>query len=692
MATPRFAWGIDVGNRALKAIRLVRDGDQFRIDDFEVIEHEQILSQAGDNRDSLVESALANFAQHHPGKGGAVAIGVSGQASFARFVKLPPVNPSQIPEIVKFEAVQQIPFPLEEVEWSYQLFQAPDSPEVEVGIFAMRRDQVNRTIRFFTDVGLQVTTVQMNPLAVYNGLEYDGRIEGTTMIVDVGAENSDLIIAEGEGIWMRSIPIGGNNFTESLVKSFQLKFNKAEELKRNAATSKYGRQILQAMKPVFSDLVSEIQRSIGFYSSTHRDSRINKVLALGGTFRLPGLQKYLQQNLQLDVVRIDRLNAPTPTDARFTSAFSENILSAIGCYGLALQAMGQGKMKSSLLPNKIKRERMWKEKTRWFAMAASLFVLGTAVPIGRLQADKYLFTDLDHQKIRDTIDTHGKTAKSFEAQWRDIENSGADDRKQITSYMNLLTDRDVTIGICEEIGKAVPPPPSAAELKKPRPERQTVSLVGWTMRYETDITPHLEKTAARPTGKSDDEFNLLADKIDLLAPPGSRTAPLGSSSAAAAPTAGQRGYILTLLCQTPNTDSTALVSNTVVAYLRSRNQDADDPPEHFSIERVTIPSKIKLSTAYPNGVVRQKKTPLTFIPPLTDAAGAAFAPQAPVDMPAPEDPFTDPMIKGENQRDDSLVTVLALIAVDPPPPGEGKAGAGKPGSKHNGKPVQDTRN
>ncbi len=164
---------------------------------------------------------------------------------------------------------------------------------MEVGIFAMRRELVNQTIKYFTDVGLQVNAVQMNPLAVYNGLHYDDRIEGTTMIVDVGAENSDLIIAEGENIWMRSIPIGGNNFTEALVKSFKLKFPKAEELKRNAATSKYGRQILQAMKPVFSDLVSEIQRSIGFYSSTHRDSRIAKVLALGGTFRLPGLQKYL---------------------------------------------------------------------------------------------------------------------------------------------------------------------------------------------------------------------------------------------------------------------------------------------------------------------------------------------------------------------------------------------------------------
>ena len=66
MATPRFAWGIDIGNRALKAVKLVRDGESFRIDDFDVIEHEQILSQAGDNREPLIQTALANFASSAP--------------------------------------------------------------------------------------------------------------------------------------------------------------------------------------------------------------------------------------------------------------------------------------------------------------------------------------------------------------------------------------------------------------------------------------------------------------------------------------------------------------------------------------------------------------------------------------------------------------------------------------------------
>src|ERR1700722_12976108 len=380
MATPRFAWGIDIGNRALKAVKLAPSSEGLRVDDFEVIEHETVLSAAGDNRESLIQSALANFVQRHPGvEKGQVGIGVSGQQSFARFIKLPPVEPKKIPEIVRFEAIQQIPFPLDDVDWSYHLFQDPESPEVEVGIFAMRKELINAHIKNFTDIDLNVQVVQMNPLAVYNAMYYDNRLQGTTMLIDLGAENTDLIIADGETIWLRSIPIGGNNFTEVLVKSFKLPFNKAEDLKRNANTSKYARQIFQAMRPVFADLVAEIQRSIGFYSSVHRDSRIKKIIALGGTFRLAGLQKYLQQNLQLDVEKLNELTAGAPTDAKLAATFNQNLLSLVSAYGLAIQAMGESKITSSLLPQKIRREKIWGDKTKWFAASAAIFAVGAGV-------------------------------------------------------------------------------------------------------------------------------------------------------------------------------------------------------------------------------------------------------------------------------------------------------------------------
>ncbi len=586
MASARFAWGIDIGNRALKAIKLVRGDGGLRIDDFEIIEHENVLSNAGDNKEALIQSALANFVQRHVTKGGIASVSVSGVSSFARFIKLPPVEPKKIPEIVRFEAIQQIPFPLDDVEWSYQLFQTPESPDVEVGIFAMRRDLINAHIKHFTDVDLNVQVVQMNPLAVYNAMYHDNRLQGTTMIIDLGAENTDLIIADGETIWLRSIPIGGNNFTEVLVKSFKLPFAKAEDLKRNANTSKYARQIFQAMRPVFADLVAEIQRSIGFYSSVHRDSRIKKVLALGGTFRLAGLQKYLQQNLQLEVEKLNELAGGAPADAKLAATFNQNLLSLVSAYGLAIQAMGESKITSSLLPMKIRREKMWRDKTKWFGAAAAVFVLGTGMPLAG-----YYMQDLGYKNAadaRDRISQIQNIANTDSTNWSNVENNGAADRMTIQNVRSMVDYRTIWVDLIQEIFGALPPVPagypSDAYLKStPRVDRNLIFINKVDSVYAPDLLTTLQG------GTYIADFG--------LAPPSA--APGGQTPTITDPAIpqGSRGFIITLSVTTPHAQGFLLALNSLIPNLRSFdraaldkwNADHPDNPRNFYIAKVSGP-------------------------------------------------------------------------------------------------------
>ncbi|MGD0461987.1 MAG: type IV pilus assembly protein PilM [Tepidisphaeraceae bacterium] len=581
MAIARFAWGIDIGNRALKAIKLVRGDSGLRIDDFEVIEHENVLSNAGDNKEALIQSALANFIQRHATKGGVAAISVSGVSSFARFIKLPPVEPKKIPEIVRFEAIQQIPFPLDDVEWNYQLFQSPESPDVEVGIFAMRRELINAHIKHFTDVDLNVQVVQMNPLAVYNAMYYDNRLQGTTMLIDLGAENTDLIIADGETIWLRSIPIGGNNFTEVLVKSFKLPFNKAEDLKRNANTSKYARQIFQAMRPVFADLVAEIQRSIGFYSSVHRESRIKKVLALGGTFRLAGLQKYLQQNLQLEVEKLNELAAGAPADAKLAATFNQNLLSLVSAYGLAIQALGQSKITSSLLPMKIRRAKMWRDKTKWFGAAAAIFVLGASMSLLG-----YYLRDLEFKNAADIresrIEPVLRQATDLSAAWRDkVEGNGSSDRLTIQNVRSMLDGRGLWIDLLGEIFSALPPVPDGYPTEQylkahPRPMREIILIDKIESAYYADLLLGLAG-----------------------APPELGIAPATAGQPASDPAipSGSRGFIITISITTPHKDGFLYALNSFIPNLKKFDRaamdkwNADNPknPRSFYIAKVSAP-------------------------------------------------------------------------------------------------------
>ncbi len=569
MATPRFAWGIDVGNRALKAVKLVPTADGLAIDDFDVVEHETVLSASGDNRETLIQTALSTFVSRHPGiEKGQVGVSVNGQRTFAKFIKLPPVEKNKIPEIVKFEAIQQIPFPLDDVEWSYQLFQDAEEPDIEVGIFAMRKELVNGHIAAFTDANLNVQVVQMSPLSVYNAMYYDSRIKGTTMIVDLGAENTDLIIAEGESVWLRSIPIGGNNFTEALTKSFKVDFDKAEELKRNATTSKYSRQIVQAMRPIFADLVSEIQRSMGFYSSVHKESRISRVIALGNTFRLPGLQRYLQQNLTLEVTKLDTLGSGAIEDPKLAGLFSENLLSSAAAYGLALQVMGQGKIASSLLPERIRREKMWREKNKWFAAAAALFVAGTAVAYGSYYLSAGQLDDAANQDYHRQIDDVEHQAKSLTTDWDTVESAGGGDLQRVKNVQSLTVDRGVWPQINTLIHDALPQFGPDADPKRaagdpdaikqvPRRDRKQIVVTNVLSRYSSDLTAVL----ANPTP----DLAPLMDPGIEGAPPASVPMDFsglgGLSTGAAAGAAtdtGKRGYVVTIKCSTPNAAGAAV--------------------------------------------------------------------------------------------------------------------------------------
>ncbi|MGC9454798.1 MAG: type IV pilus assembly protein PilM [Phycisphaerae bacterium] len=395
MAKPTGVWGVDIGQCALKAM-LLREGEEgLRVEAFDVIEHSEILSQAETDRDEIIRSSLEQFLERNDISNTEVAVAVPGQSSFTRFVKLPPVEPKKIPDIVRFEAEQQIPFPINDVIWRYQTFQMPDSPDVEVGIFAMKKVDVGQVLRHFREVELPVDVVQMSPLALYNFMVYDDQLadDGATLLVDVGADKTDLVVADGSRIWTRTIQIGGNSFTEALVRSFKLSFTKAEKLKRTAAGSKYARQIFQAMRPVFADLVQEIQRSVGYYTSLHRDTRFRKLVGLGAGFRLPGLQKFLEQNLGVPVSRVDSFNnLKTASDVN-AAAFSEHILSFAVAYGLALQGAGAATVDTNLLPAEIARQRLWSRKQPWFAAAAAVIVAIMAIPAYRSYMDKQALAD-----------------------------------------------------------------------------------------------------------------------------------------------------------------------------------------------------------------------------------------------------------------------------------------------------------
>jgi type IV pilus assembly protein PilM len=388
MAKIQAVWAIDIGQAALKALKLVpgETPEQVVAEAFDFIEYPKILSQPDADADELVREALATFTDRNDLKGCKVAIGVPGQSGLVKFIKLPPVEKKRIPDIVKFEAKQQIPFALDEVVWSYQQIGGDDEVNdedftmAEVGLFAMKRDQINRAILPLTVAGIEVDIVQMSPIALYNFISFD-QIKGSgskdsVVLLDIGADNTDLIITDGNRIWQRNVPIGGNHFTRALTKELKLTFAKAEHLKRNATKAPDPRAIFTAMRGVFNDFASEVNRSIGFYSSINRSAKIKKIVGLGNGFKLPGLQKFLQQNLNQEIERLETFEKLVGDEVKGAPQFQDNLASFAVAYGLGIQGLNRGGLSTNLLPPEIERIRLIRAKKPWALAASALIMLG----------------------------------------------------------------------------------------------------------------------------------------------------------------------------------------------------------------------------------------------------------------------------------------------------------------------------
>lgn len=446
MAKSTSVWGIDVGQAALKALRCRLEGDQVIAEAFDYIEYPKILTQPEADPETMVHEALQTFIGRNSLKKTKVALSVPGQNGLAKFFKPPPVELKKVGDIVKYEARQQIPFDLQDVVWDYQLMAGGQiengfALESEVGLFAMKRDAVYRTLKPMKTCDIEIDMLQLAPLSIYNAVTYDKHlIQGdedhydsdhppkSVVILAMGTDATDLIITNGYRVWQRSMPLGGNHFTRQLTKDLKLTFAKAEHLKRNAMEADDPKLIFQAMRPVFNDLVTEIQRSIGFFKTLNKKAEIGSLLMLGNSVKLPGLTQYLNKNLAMDVSVVDKFARLSGEEVINSPAFHDHITSFASVYGLCLQGLNSSAVYTNLIPQEMFTERMIRAKKPWTVAAAATLMLGMA---GSLLPAGGRFSQVHPDKWKPALASADSTKSASDSQI-------AEDKKQV-GQVELLT-------------------------------------------------------------------------------------------------------------------------------------------------------------------------------------------------------------------------------------------------------------
>ena len=381
-------WGISIGSLDLRAVKMTQNADQVLVLEAEIIPYLSGEAGEGMDKDLKIRQALQMLVEKHKLKGQKVAIAVPGNAVFSKFITLPPVERKRVPEIVKYESRQQIPFPIEEVIWDYQPVKAEPLPgeEIEVALFAIRREIVQGTLAECLSAGLLPEVVQTAPLAFCNFLQYDQPTEEPVVVLDVARDGTELLIIDGERTWPRSIAVGSQDLTVALQKKFQIPLEKAEELRVQASKAKQADRLFSVMKPVLQNLAGQVQRTLGFYKSQHPEARFNRVVLAGECFQIPGVEAFFKETLRYDFVHLGLPKRLEADDGIPQADFAARAPELAVPFGLGLQALGMARMRVNLVPPEHVQQRKQQAKRPW--VAVSVLLLGSAMGMDYFQAIK----------------------------------------------------------------------------------------------------------------------------------------------------------------------------------------------------------------------------------------------------------------------------------------------------------------
>lgn len=232
---------------------------------------------------------------------------------FSKFVKLPPVDSSKVTQIIRYEAQQNVPFPLEEVVWDYQILGTSPTNELEVLLVAVKAEIVEGLFRVAEGAGLKLKLVDVAPAALCNAFRYNyGDLEGCTMLLDIGAKTSNLLCLEKGKVYSRTINIGANAITQEFGNEAKLKFPEAEAVKidkgfvslggayeepddpQAAAISKIARQVM-------TRLHLQVNQTLQFYRGQQGGSAPQRLFLSGGASIMPYTAQFFAEKLNLQV-------------------------------------------------------------------------------------------------------------------------------------------------------------------------------------------------------------------------------------------------------------------------------------------------------------------------------------------------------------------------------------------------------
>jgi len=413
-------------------------------------------------REAAIQKALQELLTEKGIKARNVNVCAPGFHVFSKFVKLPPVDAGKVTQIIQYEAQQNVPFPLAEVVWDYQILGTTPGGELEVLLVAIKADIVEGLFRVTEGAGLRLQLADVSPAALCNAFRYNyGDLEDCTMLLDIGAKTSNLLFFEKGKVFSRSINLGANSITHDFATEAKLKFEAAEKLKINegfvslggayeepenphqAAISKIARQFM-------TRLHIQVNQTMQFYRGQQGGSAPQRLFLSGGASLMPYTAQFFAEKLNVPVEYFNPLRN-VQLDPSINLEDLARVAHSLGeVVGLGLRNLAQCPVELNLMPESTLRWQSFNQKKPYLlasaiSMAAVVFLMGV------------LFDQLAEAKNKSWEDLHKRVEPALRKQERFTVayNNLNKTEDQINQVVEWMSDRYYWLDVLKEMRQAL---------------------------------------------------------------------------------------------------------------------------------------------------------------------------------------------------------------------------------------------